>query len=134
MRSTRGGIARAHGSDGDLGSVLGHVANTSPGAGPGTTQGSFGGQDRPTGATATASRVGRYTPPEESGRYTRPIPRDVRRSGRWYGPFVLFLMIAGILMILLNYLTVLPGSVSVWYLIAGLVVIFLGFMLATRYR
>ncbi len=107
-----------------------------PRRGPGRAQrkGRSEGRIAPRGATATASRVGRYTPPEESGRYTRPIPRDVRRSGRWYGPFVLFLMIAGILMILLNYLTVLPGSVSVWYLIAGLVVIFLGFMLATRYR
>ena len=37
-------------------------------------------------------------------------------------------------MILLNYLTVLPGSVSIWYLVAGLVVIFVGFMMATRYR
>jgi len=37
-------------------------------------------------------------------------------------------------MILLNYLTVLPGSVSIWYLVAGLVVIFVAFMMATRYH
>ncbi|HEX3947172.1 MAG TPA: cell division protein CrgA [Acidimicrobiales bacterium] len=80
------------------------------------------------------SRVGRYTTAEESGRYTPPIPKDVRRSPRWYGPMVLILLVLGVLMILLNYLTVLPGAVSVWYLIGGLVVIFAGFLMATRYR
>jgi hypothetical protein len=80
------------------------------------------------------SRVGRYTSPEESGRYTPPIPKDARRSPRWYGAMVLILLILGVLLILLNYLTVLPGAVSVWYLIAGLVVIFAGFLMATRYR
>jgi len=78
--------------------------------------------------------VGRYTPPEQSGRYTRPIPKEIRRSARWFGASILFLMIFGVLMILLNYLTVLPGSVSIWYLVAGLVVIFVAFMMATRYR
>jgi len=81
-----------------------------------------------------ASRVGRYTPPEESGRYTAPIPKDTRTSPRWYGPLILVLLILGVLMILLNYLTVLPDSVSVWYLVAGLIVIFAGFLMATRYR
>ncbi len=47
---------------------------------------------------------------------------------------MLALLILGVLLILLNYLTVLPGSVSAWYLVAGLVVIFLGFVMATRYR
>lgn len=81
-----------------------------------------------------ASRIGRYTPPEESGRYTPPIPRDVRTSPRWFGPLVLVLLVLGVLMILLNYLTVLPGAVSVWYLIGGLALIFVGFLMATRYR
>jgi hypothetical protein len=78
--------------------------------------------------------VGRYTSAERSGRYTRPIPKNVRRSARWFGPSILFLMIFGVLMVLLNYLTVLPGSVSVYYLIAGLACIFVGFIMATRYR
>ncbi|HVX20795.1 MAG TPA: cell division protein CrgA [Acidimicrobiales bacterium] len=80
------------------------------------------------------SRVGRYTPAEDSGRYTPPIPKDTRTSPRWYGPLILVLLVLGVLMILLNYLTVLPGAVSVWYLVAGLVVIFVGFLMATRYR
>lgn len=84
--------------------------------------------------TARAAERGRYTAPEESGRYTPPVPRDVRRSPRWFGVLVLALLIAGVLLILLNYLTVLPGSVSAWYLVGGLAVIFVGFVMATRYR
>lgn len=84
--------------------------------------------------TATKSRIGRYTAPEHSGKYTPPVPRTVRRSPRWFGVLVLVALIAGVLLILLNYLTVLPGSVSAWYLVAGLVVIFFGFVMATRYR
>ena len=40
----------------------------------------------------------------------------------------------GVAMIALNYLAVLPGSVSPWYLVAGLGSIFTGFYLATRYH
>ena len=47
---------------------------------------------------------------------------------------VLGLLVVGVLTILLNYLTVLPGSVTVWYLITGLVLIFAGFLMATRYH
>ncbi len=83
---------------------------------------------------STKSRIGRYTAPESSGKYTPPIPKDVRRSPRWFGVAVLGALILGVLLILLNYLTVLPGSVSAWYLVAGLVVIFFGFVMATRYR
>ena len=62
------------------------------------------------------------------------MPRTVRRSAPWFGPSMLFLGLFGILMILLNYLTVLPGSVSVWYLVAGLITIFVAFIMATTYR
>jgi hypothetical protein len=44
------------------------------------------------------------------------------------------LLLAGMLIILLNYLSVLPGSTSSWYLVVGLVVMFSGFWLATRYK
>ncbi|HMD45526.1 MAG TPA: cell division protein CrgA [Acidimicrobiales bacterium] len=80
------------------------------------------------------SRVGRYTPAVESGRYTPPIPRSVRRSPRWMGILILVLLLGGILVVLLNYLLVLPGSASAWYLVLGLAMMFVGFMLATRYR
>jgi hypothetical protein len=80
------------------------------------------------------SKIGRYKTAEESGRYTRPIPRTIRHSPRWYGATILGLLLGGVLTILLNYLSVLPGSVSIWYLVAGLVVIFVGFLMATGYR
>lgn len=83
---------------------------------------------------ATRSRVGRYTAPEQSGKYTPPLPKSVHKSPRWYGAIVLALLVIGVLLILLNYLTVLPGAVSAWYLVAGLVLIFVGFVMATRYR
>lgn len=91
-------------------------------------------EGRTTAKGSPGTRIGRYTPPEQSGRYTPPVPKGVRRSPRWYGPAILFLLVVGVLLILLNYLTVLPGAVSAWYLVAGLVVIFVGFLMATRYR
>jgi hypothetical protein len=86
------------------------------------------------GPTRSGDRVGRYKSPEESGRYTPPVPRDVRRSPRWFGAALLLMLVLGVLTILLNYLSVLPGSVSVWYLVGGLGLIFGGFLAATRYR
>ena len=109
-----------------------------PTSGPGRAQRKGRSEGRTTkstkGTSSGAGGVGRYTPAEQSGRYTRPIPTKIRRSASWFGPSILFLMIFGVLTILLNYLTVLPGSVSIWYLVVGLVVIFVAFMMATRYR
>lgn len=83
---------------------------------------------------ASRSRIGRYTAPEQSGKYTPPVPRGVRKSPRWFGVAVLGLLVLGVLVILLNYLTVLPGATSAWYLVTGLVMIFAGFVMATRYH
>jgi hypothetical protein len=92
-----------------------------------------GGRTTPKGGPASGG-IGRYTPAEQSGRYTRPVPTKVRRSAPWFGPAILGLLVLGVLLILLNYLTVLPGAVSVWYLVAGLVIIFVAFIMATSYR
>jgi Cell division protein CrgA len=89
---------------------------------------------RTTAKGSPGAKIGRYSTAEESGRYTAPIPTSVKRSPRWFGIATLVALILGVLIILLNYLTVLPGAVSVWYLVAGLVVIFIGFLMATRYR
>lgn len=89
---------------------------------------------RTTSKGAPGTKIGRYTPAEESGRYTPPVPKGVRKSPPWYGPAILVLLVVGVLLILLNYMTALPGAVSVWYLVTGLVVIFAGFVMATRYR
>jgi hypothetical protein len=73
-------------------------------------------------------------PPEQTGRYTKPIPKDTRTSPRWFGPLVVGLMLFGALLLVGNYLRFLPGAVSAWYLVAGLVAIIAGFMLATKLR
>ena len=80
--------------------------------------------------------MGRPSTAEESGRYTAPIPKSVRRSPPWYGVLVLGLLILGVAIIVTNYLFHLPfvAHGSPWGLVAGLVLIFGGFLLATRYR
>jgi hypothetical protein len=76
---------------------------------------------------------GRVTP-KATGRYTPPVPREVKVSGRWV-PFLMGgLLLLGAGVILLNYLNVLPGSVSNWYLLIGLALISAGFVTATQWR
>ena len=84
----------------------------------------------------TTSKVGRPSTAQESGRYTPPIPKSVRSSPPWYGVLVLVLLIGGVAVIVVNYLAHLPFAAhgSPWGLVAGLVMIFAGFLLATRYR
>ena len=78
--------------------------------------------------------VGRYVDAQSRGRVTQARPVGDDHSPHWYGWLILDLMAFGILVIVLNYLLVLPGSASSWYLVLGLVTLFSGFYLATRYR
>ena len=55
-------------------------------------------------------------------------------SPRWYTILMSSLMILGVLLIVLNYLTLLPGSVSRWYLWSGLGLIGAGFLMTTNYN
>ena len=55
-------------------------------------------------------------------------------SPRWYVITMSSLMIVGVLLIVLNYLTLLPGSVSRWYLWSGLGCIGIGFIMTTKYN
>ena len=66
----------------------------------------------------------------------RPIPKSVRHSPPWFGALILVLLIGGVAMITVNYLAHLPGLAhgSPWGLVIGLVMIFAGFLVATRYR
>ena len=59
---------------------------------------------------------------------------DKGPSSRSYIVIMTLLMVLGVLMIVLNYLTVLPGSVSKWYLWSGLGLIGVGFLMTTEYR
>ena len=78
--------------------------------------------------------VGRYVSPEARGKVTKRRPKSDDHSPRWFGWLILGLMVFGIVVITLNYLSVLPGSTSAWYLAVGLVAMFSGFYLATRYK
>jgi hypothetical protein len=105
---------------------------------PATTKSGPGGASRKGKSSGgrTTSKVGRPSTAQESGRYTPPIPKSVRRSPAWYGVLVLALLIGGVAVIVVNYLAHLPFADhgSPWGLVAGLVMIFAGFLMATRYR
>ncbi|HWG73450.1 MAG TPA: cell division protein CrgA [Acidimicrobiales bacterium] len=69
-----------------------------------------------------------------SGRYTAPIPSEYR-SSPWWTPVVMLAFFGlGILCILLNYLSILPGGASNAYLLTGLGLIVVGFIIATRWH
>ncbi len=70
--------------------------------------------------------TGRYVDPVSSGRVTPSTPASVKSSPRWYGPFILITLLLGVLTMLLNYLGLLPGATSVWYLLLGIVFLFVG--------
>ena len=55
-------------------------------------------------------------------------------SPRWFVITMSSLMIIGVLLIVLNYLTLLPGSVSRWSLWSGLGCIGIGFLMTTKYN
>ena len=101
-----------------------------------STKGPGGASRKGKSATGRASKVGRYKTAEESGRYTAPIPKSVRRSPPWYGALVLVFLILGVAIVVTNYLAHLPGVAhgSAWGLVGGLVLLFVGFLMATRYR
>ena len=88
--------------------------------------------------TAKGTPAGsRPTPPRDettSGRYTPPVPKAVKVSPPWV-PILMFALLGiGALMIMCNYLELLPGSASNWYLVAGLAFILGGIATATQYR
>ena len=70
-----------------------------------------------------------------SGRYTAPIPRELKVGAAWV-PWVMgALLISGMLVIILNYMGLLPGDgTNNWYLLGGLGLITAGFIVATRWR
>ncbi len=68
------------------------------------------------------------------GRYTPPIPKDRRHSPTWY-PYVLIgLLVVGLLFIIGNYAAFLPSGTHTYYLVAGIVAIVAGLVMATYYH
>jgi len=87
--------------------------------------------------TAKGTQSGTKPSPQEqpgSGRYTPPIPKAVKVSPPWV-PILMFTLLGiGALMIMCNYLELLPGAPSNWYLVGGLAFILGGIGTATQYR
>ncbi len=85
------------------------------------------------GKGATSSK--RVTPKGTgSGRYTPPVPKTQKVSPVWV-PIVMFTcLLGGMLMIILNYVSVLPKSPHNGWLLGGLGMITVGFITATRYH
>jgi len=70
-----------------------------------------------------------------TGRYTPPIPKEYKVSPRWVPWLMGILLGSGMLMIVTNYMSLLPGDEpSNWYLLGGLGLITAGFIVATRWR
>ncbi|HEX9530205.1 MAG TPA: cell division protein CrgA [Acidimicrobiales bacterium] len=97
---------------------------------------------RTKGRTAPSGRVTPKATPSPSGRYTPPIPRDQKVSPRWVPVLILTLLLLGALVIVTNYLGLLPVPTghgfkfraSNWYLLLGLGLITSGFITATTWR
>ena len=96
------------------------------------------GSDEGTSAKKKPAPSGRATAPKDkrevNKRYTAPIPKSVRHSPPWFGPVLLILLVLGLLLIVGNYVGIMPDSPSNWYLIGGLFGIVVGAMMATQYH
>jgi hypothetical protein len=80
------------------------------------------------GRTTTAARSA------QSQRYTPPVSKSVKASPRWMGILIVAMFAVGVLVVILNYASVLPGGVNNLWLIAAIGAIFVGLILATRYH
>jgi|SRR5437879_9858135 len=89
-----------------------------------------GGRTTPKAATTKTSRA---AAPVQSGRYTPPIPRSQKVSPMWVPVLMFALLIAGTLMIVLNYMNLI-GHASNAKLLIGLALITGGFVTATNYH
>jgi hypothetical protein len=86
------------------------------------------------GAPPSRASSGPVKASASSSRYTPPIPKSAKVSPQWVPVLMFVLLILGALVILLNYLGLLPGAVSNWYLFVGLGLILGGILTATQYR
>jgi hypothetical protein len=71
---------------------------------------------------------------EVSSRYTPPIPKYEKMSPPWVPVLMFVLLGVGSLLIIVNYLGILPGGTENWYLVVGLALILGGIGVATQYH
>jgi len=74
-------------------------------------------------------------PPRKGSRYTPPAPKDAKRSPLWLPVTMFTCLVLGVVVIAGNYLQVLPGGeVSNNFLLIGLALLIIGFVLSTFFR
>lgn len=70
-------------------------------------------------------------------RYTPPPRKKPKPSPKWFGALILGLMFTGVIIIVLNYVQIIPGThhqATNFYLFLGLGLIAAGFLSATQWR
>ncbi len=67
-------------------------------------------------------------------RYTPPTPTKAPPSPLWVPVLMATLLLTGLVVIVGNYMALLPGDTSNRYLMLGLLLVVCGFILATTYR
>lgn len=73
--------------------------------------------------------------PSASTRYTPPAPRAEDLPSPLWVPILMFTLFGlGMVTIFLNYVELLPGATTNWYLLLGLGFILGGIITATQYR
>ncbi|HVF76013.1 MAG TPA: cell division protein CrgA [Acidimicrobiales bacterium] len=88
------------------------------------------------GKAKDGTASGRVTP-KGTGRYTPPTPKEYKVSPRWVPVLMLVFLLAGMLVIISNYMPgagLLPGDTDNKWLLIGLGLITAGFITATKYR
>jgi len=92
-----------------------------------------GGRTTSKGPSTRPAKQPASTAREPAGRYTAPIPKQVKVSPMWV-PILMFAFLGiGTLMILVNY-TGAVWSTNNWVLLGGLALILAGIVTATQYH
>ena len=73
--------------------------------------------------------------PSKGSRYTPPAPKKVKHSQLWVPVTMFTCLVLGVVVIAGNYLELLPGGeVSNTFLVIGLALLIMGFVLSTFFR
>src|SRR5690606_4366392 len=91
-----------------------------------------GGRVTPKATRPDEARLADGSHPGASRRYTPPVPNSEKLTEPWVAPTMFTLLGLGSLMIILNYIDILPGGTNNWYLFGGLGLILAGIITATR--
>lgn len=84
---------------------------------------------------ARRSKQKKAVPPPRPSRYTPPTPKTAKHSALWVPAAMFACLVSGIVVIIANYLEVLPGGEAQnSYLFLGLGLMVAGFVLSTQYR